>query len=432
MKATSEFASLTRKINSLEFKYYSLCIVLFLSIILGSYGLMPIAKGLLIAYLFVINLPLLREFIVRLREAVVSFTQSPVTLKRVKKFKSLRRGYYSFCIIFTLFLLSFFNEFLINDQALLVKYEGQVYSPATRSFLSNIPFFGKEFKRYYDGKLFGLEKGQSYTFRFLDQKFEKEEKGNFVIMPPYPYGPYESLLDELEGDTTQGPSWGHWMGTDDRGRDVFARLIYGFRISIIFALFVVSMSYFIGISIGACLGYFGGRVDILGQRLVEIWSSMPFLYTIMIVASIWEPNFGMLAFLLAGFRWMGMSYYIRGEFLREKSKDYVSAAVSIGADDSTIIFRHILPNALTPVISFAPFAVVAAIGSLVSLDFLGFGLPAPTASWGELIGQGLANLSSWWLVLAPFGALFVTLLLISFIGEAVREAFDPKQYARLR
>ncbi|MCK9456797.1 MAG: ABC transporter permease subunit, partial [Candidatus Riflebacteria bacterium] len=182
----------------------------------------------------------------------------------------------------------------------------------------------------------------------------------------------------------------------------------------------------------ALLGYYGGKFDIVMQRFVEIWSAMPFLYTVMIFASIMIPNFWMLVGILVMFNWMGMTYYIRAEFLREKSKDYVAAAKAIGCNDSTIIFKHILPNALTPVISFAPFAVIAGIGSLVSLDFLGFGLPAPTPSWGELLGQGLGNLTKPWLILSPTIAMFLTLLLVSFIGEAIREAFDPKQYSRLR
>jgi microcin C transport system permease protein len=188
----------------------------------------------------------------------------------------------------------------------------------------------------------------------------------------------------------------------------------------------------IGISIGALLGFYGGKFDIIMQRIVEIWSAMPFLYTVMIFAAIMIPNFWMLVIILVLFKWMGMTYYIRGEFLREKSKDYVAAARAIGCTDGAIIFKHILPNALTPVISFAPFAVVANIGALVSLDFLGFGLPAPTPSWGELLGQGLGNLHKEWLILSPTVAMFLTLLLVSFIGEAIREAFDPKQYSRLR
>ena len=200
-----------------------------------------------------------------------------------------------------------------------------------------------------------------------------------------------------------------------------------------FALLVTFFSYLIGVAIGGYLGYFGGIFDIVVQRIVEIWSSIPFLYAIMIVVSIvGEVHLGWLVVLLAAFGWMGMTYYIRGEFLREKAKDYVSAAISIGHKDHTIIFKHILPNSLTPVISFMPFAIVGNITSLVSLDFLGFGLAPPTPSWGEMMSQGMSHLKDPWLVFAPLGALFLTLMLVSFIGEAVREAFDPKQYSRLR
>ena len=192
------------------------------------------------------------------------------------------------------------------------------------------------------------------------------------------------------------------------------------------------------------LGYFGGKLDILGQRLIEIWSSLPFLYTIIIVSSIvvpiyipgrnlvMQPSFWMLIFILAIFGWVGITYYIRGEFYREKAKDYVGAAIATGVSEPAIMFKHILPNSLTPVVSFAPFIVVANISTLVALDFLGFGLPAPTPSWGELISQGTENLTKWWLVFFPLGAMFVTLLLVVFIGEAVREAFDPKEFSPLQ
>jgi microcin C transport system permease protein len=234
------------------------------------------------------------------------------------------------------------------------------------------------------------------------------------------------------------------MGTDDRGRDVLVRLAYGFNISMTFAIVVTIVGEGLGIAIGAMLGYFGGKLDILGQRAIEIWSSLPFLYTIIIISSVVvpvylpghyqlaQPSFWLLVVILSAFNWMGITYYVRGEFYREKVKDYVGAAMTAGVSDAGIIFSHVLPNALTPVVSFAPFVIVANIGSLVALDFLGFGLPAPTPSWGELIGQGMENLSKWWLVFYPNGVLFVTLLLVVFIGEAVREAFDPREYSRLR
>ncbi|MEZ4237854.1 MAG: ABC transporter permease subunit [Myxococcota bacterium] len=252
--------------------------------------------------------------------------------------------------------------------------------------------------------------------------------------PPYPYHPNESLLSDpdLPGSPPHPPSKAHWMGTDDRARDVFARLVYGYRLSMLFGLGVVGISYALGISVGAMLGYFGGRVDLVGQRLVEIWAGVPFLYTVIIVASVIKPGPAVLVLLLALFGWIGISLYIRGEFYRERSKDYVAAAVAIGESDLSIIFRHILPNALTPVISFAPFALVANIIALVSLDFLGFGVPPPTPSWGELANQARQNITEWHLAFFPLGALFVTLLMVVFVGEAVREAFDPKPFARLR
>jgi microcin C transport system permease protein len=262
-------------------------------------------------------------------------------------------------------------------------------------------------------------------------------------MPPYPYSATESLL-ELPGSPPHPPSREHILGTDDRARDVFARLAYGFNVSVSFALLVLAFGYGFGILVGSVLGYFGGKIDILGQRFIEVWSSLPFLYTIIIVSSIIVPNyspgrnlllqqsFWLLVVILAIFDWMGITYYVRGEFYREKAKDYVGAAIAIGVSQPSIMIRHVLPNALTPVVSFAPFAVVANISALVALDFLGFGLPAPTPSWGELIDQGVRHLRDWWLIFFPLGAVFITLLLIVFIGEAVREAFDPKEYSRLR
>jgi microcin C transport system permease protein len=215
-------------------------------------------------------------------------------------------------------------------------------------------------------------------------------------------------------------------------------------VSLTFAILVVAVSEALGIVVGAFLGFYGGKLDIIGQRLIEIWSALPFLYTIIIISSIVvpvylpgrnllsQPSFWLLIGILAAFEWIGITYYIRGEFYREKAKDYVGAAIVTGVSASAIMLRHILPNALTPVISFAPFTLVANITALVALDFLGFGLPAPTPSWGELIGQGMENLTTWWLVLFPLTVLFVTLILVVFIGEAVREAFDPKEYSRLR
>ena len=239
-------------------------------------------------------------------------------------------------------------------------------------------------------------------------------------------------MSELDGEPPHTPSSEHWFGTDNRARDVFARLIYGFNISISFALVVTFFAYLIGITIGATLGFFGGKFDIFGQRFIEIFASIPFLYTMIIISSVMQPSFWLLVGILSCFGWVGMTYYMRGEFYREKAKDYVSAAVSMGANNRRIMFKHILPNALTPIISFAPFAIIGYISSLVSLDFLGFGLAPPTPSWGEIVGQGISDIRYWWLIVSPMSATFITLLLITFIGEGVREAFDPKVYSRLR
>ncbi len=355
-------------------------------------------------------------------------TSSPrsvsVFRRRWQKFRTLKRGWYSFVVLLVCYVTSFFLFLLVNNQAIVVHYEGETYFPAFASM-----FEGK----VYQARDFGQRAIGETNYRKLATQFGKDAgSDNWVMLPPYPFSPTQNLLRELPGNPPHSPTVQHWCGTDDRGRDVFARLAYGFRISISFALGVTIVSYVLGMAIGACFGYFGGRVDIFGQRLVEIWAALPFLYTIIIISSIIRPNMWLLIGLLSAFGWISISFYMRGEFYREKAKDYVAAAIAQGESNAVIIFRHILPNSLTPVISFAPFAIVGSIVSLVSLDFLGFGLPPPTPSWGELVGQGLANIQKWHLVLFPLGALFATLLMVVFIGEAIREAFDPKVYSRLR
>jgi microcin C transport system permease protein len=348
--------------------------------------------------------------------------------KRVRKFKTLKRGYYSFLVLLTTYAVSFILPLLINNRALVVHYNGQYYFPIAK---------------YFPASEFGQNAFGEPNYRELKKELASRGSGDWVLMPPYPYSATESLL-ELPGSPPHRPSKEHIFGTDDRARDVFARLAYGFNVSLTFALLVLAFSYVVGVAVGATLGYFGGKIDILGQRALEIWSSLPFLYTIIIVSSIIipiyipgrnliaQPSFWLLIAILAVFDWIGITYYIRGEFYREKAKDYVGAAIAMGVSEPAIMFKHILPNALTPVVSFAPFAIVANIEALVALDFLGFGLPAPTPSWGELISQGTNYLTDWWLIFFPLAAVFVTLLLIVFIGEAVRNAFDPKEYSRLR
>ena len=334
--------------------------------------------------------------------------------KRWKKFTRLKRGYYSFWVLIILYLLSFALPVLVNNKALVVYYEGNFFFPVVNYYSAETfdqPYFGEAHYRELAGTI---------------------QSDGWVIMPLYPYHPNESLLNEISGQPPTSPSKIHFFGTDNRARDVFARLLYGFNISVSFGIIVTFLSYCLGILFGAILGYFGGKIDIFGQRFIEIFASLPFLYTMIIISSLLQPHFVLLVCLLTVFSWTAMTYYVRGEFYREKGRDYALAAVSIGASPFRVMFKHILPNALTPIITFAPFAVIGNIGSLVALDFLGFGLAPPTPSWGELVNQGISDIRYWWLIAAPMVATFLTLLCITFVGEAIREAFDPKPYSRLK
>ena len=384
---------------------------------------------------------------------------SPLFIKRIRKFRSFKRGYYSLLIIGVVYLLSFFAEFIINAQALLINFDGKKFITLYSDVSLKKYIFSKAIKTkedYYEYKaslggdtlalndeklnfqkteyeIYDRIKKDFDNHRVLRKIFKEQKRGDWLLLAPYPYGPNENLLDELgDRNPPTGPDGQHLLGTDDRGRDVFARLVYGFRIYMTFPLLLTLTSYTIGILFGAILGYYGGKVDFLGLRFIEIWASIPFLFTIMVISSIMIPNFTILIVILSLFGWISMARYIRAEFLREKSKDYVQAAMAVGVSDRKIIISHILPNSLTPVISFLPFTVIAGIAVLASLDFLGFGLPEPTPSWGQLLSQGISNLSSWWLTLSPMAAMFLTLILIAFIGEAVREALDPKIYSRMR
>ncbi|MGH7556067.1 MAG: ABC transporter permease subunit [Longimicrobiales bacterium] len=361
-------------------------------------------------------------------EALPPARPESILRRRLRKFRRIKRGYYSFLLIAAAYVFSFFLPLVASNTALLVRYQGEFYVPMWQ---------------YYPASAFGQASFGEPDYRALRTELAGAGRGDWVLMPLYPYSPNESLLDQ-PGYPPHPPSREHLLGTDDRGRDVLVRLAYGFNVSLTFALLVMLIADGFGVMIGGLLGYISGKLDLFGQRVIEIWSSLPFLYTIIIVSSIvvpvyvpgrmqiLQPSFLLLVVILAAFEWMGITYYVRGEFYREKAKDYVAAAIVTGVSEPVIMARHILPNALTPVVSFAPFTIVANIAALVALDFLGFGLPAPTPSWGELIGQGMENLTKSWLVFFPLGALFATLLLVVFIGEAVREAFDPKEHSRLR
>jgi microcin C transport system permease protein len=295
----------------------------------------------------------------------------------------------------------------------------------------------REKDRYAKTKEFYERRKKTYeALQASKEAMGGEVQDAWVLPTLYPHSPDKTRIDEFEDSAPHSPSLarGIPLGTTDSGMDVLAQLLYGFRISLAFALLVAFVGYSIGVIVGGVQGYFGGWVDILSQRFVEIWGSIPFLFTIMILASLATPSFMMLAILLIVLRsWLGITYYVRGEFYREKAKDYVQAAIGAGVSDWKIITKHILPNSLVPVVTFAPFGIVAYISSLVSLDYLGFGLPPGTPSWGKLLQIGLENVKFHpYLVIVPVVALASTLFMVVMIGEALREAFDPKVFSRLR
>lgn len=337
--------------------------------------------------------------------------------KRWKKFKSLKRGYYSLIILSSLYILSFLLPVLINNKAIIVKYNDNYYFPILTG--------------YIPGKTFGQDVPGEAKYRPLKKIFKESESSNWLILPPYPYSPYEDITSD-GNKMYESPSSKHWLGTDNTGRDVFSRLCYAFNISISFALILTVLNYLFGILIGGCMGYYGGKFDLFFQRIIEIWSSLPMLFVIIIISSIIKPSFFLLIGIYTLVNWISMTYLMRAEFYREKSKDYVAAALSMGQSDFKVMFKHILPNSLVPIITYFPFSVVAGISALVGLDYLGFGLAPPTPSWGQMLDVGLQNISKWWMVFSPVAAQFLTLLSIVFIGEGVREAFDPKVYSRLR
>lgn len=341
---------------------------------------------------------------------------SPLAEKRWQRFKSLKRGYYCFHIFLCLILLAGLLEVICSHRALVVRHEGVYYFP---SYGAIIP-----------GKTFGLDYDHEVHYRDLKREWKKNNSDNFVILPMIPWGPNE--VDLGEGRYPPYPPSvrdKHFLGTDTTGRDILARLLYGFRIAIAFSLMILVATNVLGIVIGCMMGYFGGWFDLLVQRIIEIWVNIPFLYVVMIIASIVVPNFKVLVGIMIFFGWTSMTSYMRTSTYKEKSREYVMAAEASGASTFRVIFRHILPNILSVVITFVPFTVSGGIVSLTSLDFLGFGLPPPTPSWGELLSQGVANISEApWIVNSVIVAMVIVLSVITFIGEAVREAFDPKMF----
>ena len=332
-------------------------------------------------------------------------------MNRWQRFKANRRGYISLWIFLAFFGLSLCAELIANDKPLVVRYDGHFYFPIVKNQPETV--FGGDFATPTD---------------FLDPDIRRNIKsdGNWAIYPLIKYS-YETLNYFAPSPNPAPPSWQNWLGTDDRGRDVLSRLIYGFRLSILFGLALTIVGVTVGVITGSLMGFFGGKFDLISQRLIEIWSAMPELYLLIIFASIFHPSVLLLILLLAAFGWMGLSDYVRAEFFRNRALEYVRAARALGLTNVQIMWRHILPNSLTPVITFLPFRMSAAILSLTSLDFLGLGVPPGTPSLGELLSQGKGNLDAWWISLSTFVVLVSTLLLLTFMGEALRDAYDSRK-----
>ena len=328
-----------------------------------------------------------------------------------QRFRRHRRGYISLWIFGVLFGISLFAGVLSNDRPLLASYQGQWYTPLWHDYPETT--FGGDFlapTEWHDP--------------FIQRQFAQD--GNWALWPLNRYS-FNTLNYYAELPNPAPPSAQNLLGTDDRGRDVLARLLYGFRLSVMSGLALTAIGTLLGIVMGALQGYFAGRVDITLQRLIEVWSAIPELYLLLILASMFEPSIWVLLVILSLFGWMGLSDYVRAEFLRNRQLEFVQAARALGLPRRTIILRHILPNSLTPVLAFLPFRMSAAIVALASLDFLGLGVSDSSPSLGELLAQGKNNLDAWWIALPTFGVLVGTLLLLIFIGEALRDALDPRK-----
>jgi len=336
---------------------------------------------------------------------------SPLNRRRFERFKANRRGWWSLWLFLILFGLSLGAELIANDKPLVVRYDGEFYFPA--------------FKRYPEttfGGEFPLE--ANYKSPYIRDLLEKKQ--SWVVWAPIPFS-YQSINYDLKVPAPAPPSAQNWLGTDDQGRDVLARVIYGFRISVLFALTLTVLSSIIGVIAGALQGFYGGWVDLAGQRFLEIWSGLPVLYLLIILASFVQPNFWWLLGIMLLFSWMSLVDVVRAEFLRGRNLEYVRAARALGMQNAAIMYRHILPNAMVSTMTFMPFILTGAIGTLTALDFLGFGLPPGAPSLGELVSQGKSNLQAPWLGISAFAVLAVMLSLLVFIGESARDAFDPRK-----
>jgi len=362
------------------------------------------------------------------------FAPSPLNKRRWENFKANRRGYWSFWIFMVLFFISMFANVIANDRPLMVKYDGRVYWPVLFNYAETT--FGGDFETAAD---------------YRDPYIQKQiaEKGGSIIWPPIRYS-YDTHNLDLPTPAPSPPTWRlteeqckavvqkkglkgcrdleyNWLGTDDQGRDVVARLIYGFRISVLFGLSLTIISSFIGILAGGVQGYFGGWIDLGFQRFIEIWNSIPYLYLLLIISAVLPPGFFVLLGIMALFSWVTLVGLVRAEFLRGRNFEYIQAARALGVSNAVIMFRHLLPNAMVATMTFLPFIVSSSVMTLTALDFLGFGLPPGSPSLGELLSQAKANIQAPWLGFAGFFSVAIMLSLLIFIGEAVRDAFDPRK-----
>ena len=337
---------------------------------------------------------------------------SPSPTKRAwQRFKRNRLGFYSLIAFCALVLISLFAEVISNDKPLVVHYKDGYYFPLVKD---------------YPEKLFGgdFETPTDYLDPFIQAKLSQD--GNWAIYPINRYGS-KTLNYFAKSPNPSAPSRDNWVGTDDKGRDLLAQLIYGFRVSVLFALALTVIGVVLGVITGAIQGFYGGKMDLAFQRFIEIWGAMPELYLLIIFSAVFSPSLALLLILLSLFGWMGLSDYVRAEFLRNRQMDYVRSARALGVSNWDIITRHVLPNSMTPVVTFLPFRMSGAILALTSLDFLGLGVPPGTPSLGELLAQGKNNIDAWWISLSTFGVLVVTLLLLTFMGDALRDALDPRK-----
>ena len=359
---------------------------------------------------------------------------SPINLRRWENFKRNRRGYWSLWIFLILFFVTLFAEFIANDKPFMIKYDGGLYFPAVVTYSETT--FGGEFETAAD-----------YRDPYLQKKIA--EKDGYMMWPLIRYS-YSTHNLDLPTPAPSKPTWilteeqcdavvkrkglkgcrdleYNWLGTDDQGRDVVARLIYGFRISVLFGLILTIISSIIGVAAGAVQGYFGGWTDLLFQRAIEIWTSVPSLYLLLIISSVLAPGFFVLLGILLLFSWVSLVGLVRAAFLRGRNFEYIQAARALGVSNAKIMFRHLLPNAMVATLTFLPFILSSSVMTLTALDFLGFGLPPGSPSLGELLAQGKANIQAPWLGLAGFFSIAIMLSLLIFIGEAVRDAFDPRK-----